>query len=354
MSSVALRAAVSEDAPLFSNTVSASSVLALVQAAQALGVPVDDLLEETGIAELLASGATRVAERQSHGLWERVGFRSGDQYFGLRAAQAIRRGTFRVTEYAIRNSKTVGDAVGYLQRYSRLLNDGMQVQTHRVGSDVHIQYRVLGLPMGPPRHLAEFTVARIVIVVRELTHQPVAPLSVSFQHPRPFAIECLSHFFGCPLHFRAPQAEIVLPASILEFPIQQADLELATTVSAYADEQLAKLPQASDLLTRVRFCITEGLCGQQASVEDVSSAIGMSARTLQRKLRERGTSFEEQLDEVRRYLAVRYLLDTAVPMADIAARLGYSEAGALHRAFKRWTGQTPQQYRKHAASSGTP
>jgi AraC-like DNA-binding protein len=109
---------------------------------------------------------------------------------------------------------------------------------------------------------------------------------------------------------------------------------------------LARYPREDSLIERFRALTKDELKGGDASLEVLAARLGMSARTLQRKLRALGTSHQELLDEMRKALAVRYLAEPDVAVCEVAYLLGFSESSAFHRAFKRWTGTTPSEFRK--------
>jgi AraC-like DNA-binding protein len=114
----------------------------------------------------------------------------------------------------------------------------------------------------------------------------------------------------------------------------------------YADVLLAELPKAESLTERVRALITEQLVAGEPSAERIARALHMSRRTLARKLDQEGTSFKDLLEGTRRHLALRYVGGHDLGMTEIAFLLGFSQAAPFHRAFKRWTGQTPLEYRR--------
>jgi AraC-like DNA-binding protein len=125
-----------------------------------------------------------------------------------------------------------------------------------------------------------------------------------------------------------------------------ADPGLCAVLDRHAEELLAKYPREDSLIERLRAIIKQQLSGGDASLERVAQQLGMSGRTLQRKLRDHGSSHQELLDEMRRDLAMRHLREPEMAICEVAYLLGFSESSALHRAFKRWTGMTPSEFRR--------
>ena len=125
-----------------------------------------------------------------------------------------------------------------------------------------------------------------------------------------------------------------------------ADAELSAILARHAQHLLEQLPPVNDFVAHVRRLVAEELAGGDPSAEHIAARLHMSARTLRRRLQEHGARHKLLLDELRRELAIRYLSEERLEIAEVAFLLGFSEASAFHRAFKRWTGRTPSDYRE--------
>ena len=136
-------------------------------------------------------------------------------------------------------------------------------------------------------------------------------------------------------------------------PLGQADAQLRQLLDAHADRLLGQLNQGHSVLDRARRELARQLPEQGADLELLAHSLQLSARTLQRRLREAGLSFSELLDETRQQLVLHYLRDPALELAEIAFLVGFSEAGSLARAFRRWTGQSPGAYRQSLLDSAS-
>jgi AraC-like DNA-binding protein len=121
-------------------------------------------------------------------------------------------------------------------------------------------------------------------------------------------------------------------------------------LNRHAAELLEKLPQENGIVDGVRRALAESLRGGDASISAVSKRLGMSARTLQRKLSDLGTSHQELLDDMRRDLSRKYLQESGMAICEVAFLLGFSDTSVFHRAFRRWTGETPGEYQKRVSS----
>ncbi len=138
---------------------------------------------------------------------------------------------------------------------------------------------------------------------------------------------------------------MVLDVKLLDCPVETADNELLKILKRHCQQILGARPKADDLVFEVRQLITTLLHSGQPKIDAVAQELGMSSRTLTRRLAEGGVTYKGLLDEVRRKLALRYLKDRRISLKQVAYLLGYSEVSAFYHAFRRWTGSSPVQYR---------
>jgi AraC-like DNA-binding protein len=150
---------------------------------------------------------------------------------------------------------------------------------------------------------------------------------------------------GCPVRYGAPETRLVMFRSALERPLPRHDPSLFAYLERHAATVLARASATGPTRDRVRRLITEALRHGEPSQAEVSRRLALSERTLQRRLREEATSFAEILDAVRSELSQLYLREANLAAGEVAFLLGYSEPSAFHRAFRRWTGVTPQAFR---------
>jgi AraC-like DNA-binding protein len=148
------------------------------------------------------------------------------------------------------------------------------------------------------------------------------------------------------LHFAGEMNAMVLRRDLLDTPLVRADPRLCVILDRQVRETLERLPKTTDLSERVRQIVAEKLTAGEPKIGEIARGLGMSARTLQRQLDRDGTKFRELIDALRRELAVSHLKEKEIPIAEVAFLLGFSEASAFHRAFKRWSGQTPAEFRQ--------
>jgi AraC-like DNA-binding protein len=172
-----------------------------------------------------------------------------------------------------------------------------------------------------------------------------APTQVKFAHPAPSVVREHERVFQAPIRFTAGENALVFPSELLHLPCRTADPGLLAVLSRHADQILSVLPQTDSWSDRIRRTAAEELGRGTAPVEQVARRLGLSVRSLQRRLAEEGTSYTELLDGIRHELAVRYFRDSRLSIAQIALLLGYAETSSFDRSFRRWCGMSPSDYR---------
>ena len=199
------------------------------------------------------------------------------------------------------------------------------------------------------RCLTECLLAEIIHSGRLLTGTDVRPTEVRFSHPAPRDTSAIEAFYKAPVRFDCPQSQLVLASAVLTTPLLKADPDLAAFFAHRADDLLERHSEGG-LAHRLR-ALLEGELGRGLpTLETAAARLGVSARTLRRRLQEEGTTFQDTLDETRCELAKRHLGEDKLALGEVAFLLGFSEPSAFHRAFKRWTGQTPLSYRRLRAA----
>lgn len=270
---------------------------------------------------------------------------TGDPDLGLRAAMAMNEGDYGALEYAARSAANVGEAISVFGRFMRLVNDALDFRLELEGDKaiVHLDSRVV-----LPRSAADFQSAAFQVAERRYRPADLHPeYEVLFTHEAPAKLDVYREVFGPgQVRFSAPFNGFVFDRSYLQVPLPTADRKLHALLQRHAELLLAELPKAESVTERVRGLLAKQLSGGNPSVEQVASELHVSPRTLGRKLEHEGTTFKELLDDLRRRLALRYVGGHDLGLSEIAFLLGFSQTAAFHRAFKRWTGQTPLDYRR--------
>jgi AraC-like DNA-binding protein len=282
----------------------------------------------------------RVPSHLDDAIWQAADRALADDDLGVHLAEsAVSAGSFGVVGYLVRTSATVGEALARSQAFHRLVKDRGRVELIETAAGAE----VIDAPEPDraqwPRAIAELSIANYVHLARAWTGRRVVPREVRFQHARPRATRELERFFGCALRFDQPDNALVLGRDVLALPLCTAEPELGAYLESAAAARLAQLP-APSLVEEVRAAIGDELRDGDVDIERIARRLAVTPRSLQRRLRDDGTSYRELVDAIRHKRAIE-LLQRGVPYDAIAERLGFSEARAFRRAFRRWTGILP-------------
>ena len=335
--------------------VSAGIGALVVQAAAEQGVAAADLRAATGFDPALAADPdARIPLALETALWEEAARRAGNPAFGLHAAQGLKPGVFDVLDYVFRTAPTLRASLERLARYNRLLHDIAAITLVDRGPITRVEHTLSQPGATQSRHAAEFTLAAIVVAGSQMTEAPLRPAKVAFRHAAPDDRALREHerLFGVKPAFDQPVNALELDRETLARALPRADPILSRVVIRHADAMLAARPAPAEGFShRLRRLLALALAEEEGGIglQEAAARLHMSERTLQRRLADEGLTFDALLEDLRRELAVRYLQDRKVAIAQIAYLLGYSEPSAFHRAFKRWTGKTPLEMRQTAA-----
>ncbi|ERI52627.1 AraC family transcriptional regulator [Pseudomonas sp. NPDC077649] len=334
------------------SSVSVAYLQGLVDHLQRQGIAPAALLAHAQLApEVLGQRDQRIAASAYLSLLGEGVRLSGDDCLGLHLGEAVRPGYYGVLGYLIMSCATLADALHRQARYAALVGNlglvGLDDEPPRPGGEPLVAHSWQPLLAQQQRQLSEETLAGWVSFGRWISGLDIPPSEVRFQHPAPADTSEHERIFRCPVLFGQADNALVFPKRLLAVPLGQADAQVRLMLDAYADRLLGELRQGHSVLDRARLELARQLPEQGPDLEAIASALALSPRTLQRRLREGGLSFSQLVDETRQQLALHYLRDPALGLAEIAFLVGFSEPGSLARAFRRWTGASPGEYRRH-------
>lgn len=253
-----------------------------------------------------------------------------------------------ILAHIVRHATTVREALDLAGRYRRLGDDDVRVE-HRMREDGALglvtrhrpEVDAMGLPL-------EVMVGWSFKLLSEALGRPLPLREVTFAHAARYPLAPYEAFFGGPVRFSAGANAVWLDPATLDLPLAKPDADLRVWLQAQADRMLAALPPDEDPLhARLRAAIA-GELSDGAELPRVAKKLALSARTLQRRLAEHGTSFQDVVDKVRADSAKQLLRDRERSILDAAFELGYADLASFYRAFKRWTGRTPAEWRAEA------
>ena len=276
---------------------------------------------------------------------------TGRRDLGLEFGRQVRPDTFDVLGYALMTCRTLGEAIGLVPLYRRVVFDSgySETQFGREGTDVKLAWVIIpeatraGLPYS--ELLAESLIASWYGLGRWITGAEMPLREVRFRHAAPGDTTPFTAFFGCPVRFTAGENALLFSAALLAQPLVQADAELNLAMCAEARKAIARRGNETGIATQVRELLVPLMPKCEATLKYVAAGMGITPRTLQRRLAGVNLSFQEVLDDTRRELAKVYLRDPALSALDVALLLGYAEQSSFTRAFRSWYGTTPSAWR---------
>ncbi len=278
-------------------------------------------------------------------LLQLVALRYPQPALGLAIGACVAPRHVGILGYMALSCNTLGEAMLRYARYQRLVYDGNPGSVIADGDAVEIRW---GVERGTPGQLVDETaISLFTSYIRFLVAEPLKPLRVTFVNPAPADIRPYTEFFGCPVEFNDSVTRVRFPLHYMTIPLRQSDPALMDLLSQQAEALLAALPSADSFYDRLRAAIVRSIHDGMPDLPTVAGLMALSTRTLQRRLQEKGLEFNLVLDKIRSELAQRYLGDKHLSFTDIALLLGYSEQSAFTRAFKRWFGVTPRDFKRN-------
>jgi AraC-like DNA-binding protein len=330
-------------------TVSIRLIARLVTAAGALGARPPELLLGIGLSpELMVDQDRRVPHSVLHLLWREAVRLTGDECFGLHAAELSRQSPNNVLAYAFQHSLTLRDAYRRGARYVAIAHSATELQIIEEADRARLRLRMHD-PLGTVRHGPEFTLALLCIAGRQCVAR-FELREARFRHARPESCAEHERIFAAPLAFEQEDDELVFDRALLAEPMRDADPGLCGYLDHHLEEMLTSTLGSSAFMDRVRRAVADELRGGSPDLEVTAGQLHMSTRSLQRRLQEHELSFQQVVNDVRRDLAARYLADSRLSVAEVAFLVGFAEVNNFHRAFKRWTGLTPAECRRRGPS----
>ncbi len=265
---------------------------------------------------------------------------TGEPAFGLRMGDAVHPGNYSLSTHLAAHASTLREAIETLQRFYAFLADRPFWRFFEDGGTASLLYDSRPGPLPARRFRAELTVSALYKLLKYFA--PSAPARVvAFEHPAPDYRAEYARIFEGAERFGQTFTGIVFDRVVLDRLQMHRDPELHATIVSRAEERLSQLQGEGEYAERVRRHILGGASPDRRDMASVARALGLSARTLRRRLSEEGTSFRDVVDEALGALARRLVSDSDRPIEATAYAMGFSHPSAFHRAFKRWTGATP-------------
>ena len=315
-------------------------VLAIARTLDAEGVPHERIFQQIELDPArLKKGNNRYSQDVLSKLWRAAVEETADPYFGLKVAGHIRPSTFHVVGYAMSCSATLGDALHRFARYSKLISSSVTVALTEASGQLRVQVNIETGGAPPLAQTVDAVLAGVISFSGWIAGEEVLPAEVRFKHERLGDSTEYARVLKCPVLFNQKEDCIVFHAVDMERPVLSADEQLAASLDSMASSQVAQL--SGRFARKVRDCLLKQFSSGEVSKRGTAELMCMADRTLLRRLKDEGTTFQEVLDRLREELACEHLRRTDVTVQDISSMLGFSDASTFSRAFKRWTGRRP-------------
>ena len=265
---------------------------------------------------------------------------------GLEIAAYVQPKHLGIIAYLALSCENLGEAMACYQDFHRLIYDGSPLLVEFNHPYVSIRWEA---PEPNPTQLTDEIAIALMIQFLKLfmSGEGINLHEVHFLNSAPKNISVYEQYFRCKVRFDQPKTQLLLPVTEAFKPLRTGDHTLQQLLLQQAQALLDKLPNSTQLDQRLQHAILTGLQKNQYQIDFIAEKLGLSVRQLQRHLQQQNTTFQERVQQVRFMLATEYLKDPHLSLQEIALLLCYSEQSAFQRAFKIWTGLTPQQWRKN-------
>ena len=329
------------------NSILGSYVKAVGRALDAAGCDGSALLAQAGFdLKDLEGPDSRCPLVNTGHLWRIAVAATRDPAFGIKVANHYKHTTFHALGYGTSASSTLKEAFERVQRYCHVVSDAVDYQFYRRGSEYHF---IIEPAVKIAVEAIDALVSSYLRMCRSLIGSHYSPLSIELRRARPAVTDDYERLWRAPLRFGAEQNRLVFDRDSIERLLDTGNPELARHSDEISSRYLARI-ERYNIVARVREVLAQRLQDREPSQEEVAEILNVSARTLQRKLGDSGTTFKELLDETRRTLALAYLSAPQHSVSEITYLLGFSCSSSFTRAFRRWTGLSPSDWRAKTAS----
>jgi AraC-like DNA-binding protein len=327
-------------------TIAICFVAAALESVRARNLDADQLLLEAGLnPTLLHVPQARVSVKHYGELWRRVALALDDEFFG-QDSRRMKAGSFALLCHSVLNCKSLAQALDRTLRFYGVILDDISGSLLRDAAEAKIMLKERD-PVQPRRPFAHEVLLMLIHgLACWLVGRRIPILRAQFSYPEPAYGAEYRLMYCNDLAFDQPFTAVVFDAHYLTLPVVQNEHTLKEFLRTAPENILVKYKNGSSLSARIRRRLRQTLPGDVPDFDTLAAELNMTAATLRRRLREEGASYQEIKDQLRRDLAISYLSHSRRSVVDIALELGFSERSAFHRAFRKWTGASPGEFRR--------
>lgn len=284
--------------------------------------------------------------RQIAEVYEQAARQSGDEALGLHVGERSGPRIVDLVDYALLCRATLAKAYEDLQPLIAAFYPEGELTLSEHDDVAVFTYRPDSQKAEGQRHQCEALLVSVMKLAQLAVGQPAPLLGVSFQHAEPRDVSEHNRIFAAPLRFNWPTNELAFAAHWLRVPLATADANLRAVLDRHLSDLLARVPSGKSFSSDLRRHVLRAYRSGLVDLPLLTKSLGVSKRTLQRRLREDGTSMHELTEDVRRELSLTLLRQHDLSLEEISRRLGYASLSAFSRAFRRWRGISPTAHRK--------
>ena len=308
------------------------------------GVPVAEVLRRAGLAgDLFHQTRVLVTTEELFALWRAISEVSKDPTIGLQLGTETKTERFHPSGIAALSTENLGAAINHMARYKQLTCPEEMLQSVADG-EWRIRFRWLLAVETEPHALVEYCFAWLQTIARHGSGTKISPLRLELVQPRAHT-RLLERYFGCEVQIGASQNAIIYRERDAQCPFLTRNAEMLDMLAPQFDQEMQR--HAPNSFTElVRDAIQQRLTGHRPNIEDIARDLHLSARTMQRRLQDVGSSYQRVLDEARHQMARYYLGNSVLELNEAAYLLGYDNANSFVRAFRSWEGIPPGQWRE--------
>jgi AraC-like DNA-binding protein len=275
---------------------------------------------------------------------------SSDACFGLHFGEHYNPKNIGSLVYVVLNSPTIAAGIENTARFIKIHNEAARASLLIEKDRAYLRFLPNELLINTSRQHSEYAMAVALNTLRLMVGSEWAPQEVHFTHQLEAATSEHFRVFGAPVMFGCPANAFVIESDFLKREVPAADPRLYRILKRYLGRVLNEMPREDDLVAAVRRVIGEAIRDGEPKLSLAAKKLGMSPRRLQRRIQGYGLDFKRLVDDTRQRLALQYIKEEKDTLTQIAFMLGYSDASAFNRAFKRWTGTAPLEYRRTLAT----
>ena len=275
---------------------------------------------------------------------------SNDPCFGLHTSQFIQPSSYGVLGYIAMNSANLKETLIQAPLYEKIVGDMGTTTFSMKGDQASVHWKCNFTHPLVRRHVTENIIASWTQYARWVGQTEENPTQIHFQHNAPSNKTLLAEYdaiFHCEICFDQPHNAIIFSEKLLEYPVQQANEQLLNILLNHATQILQEIDKDQAFVYKVKNLLRLMLKDSIPRKEVIAEKLGLTSRTLQRRLNDEGTGYQEVFNELRLELALYYLNNSDLSLDDIAIKIGFSEPRSFYRSFKQWTGNTAGSYREN-------